>query len=134
MMSYTEQMLKNESEKWLTQLSLAQAFVAHVGQPKDVDNLRCHELTRAVRICLSMLGYYADLKDGKYGAVEHSWILLGAGVILDVYAVARLPQVQLVDCRHLTKDREQYTPGPERDDVDWEFVHQLVSEMMRGRQ
>lgn len=87
---------------------------------------RCHELTRVVAKILHL-----DFVDGVYGAVDHSWILIPdirngwiSSVILDVYAVGRLPMVQLVDPRvpglhNLYKMRDQRT------DIDEVTVREL---------
>lgn len=58
------------------------------------DWVRCHELARAIS---PLLLTKWEVVDGKYGPCEHSWLMNDRGVILDVYAVARLPQVQLID-------------------------------------
>jgi hypothetical protein len=59
---------------------------------------RCHEVTRAVA---HLLGGELAVVDGQYAGAQHSWIAFRGGDgdvrILDVYAVGRLPQVQLVD-------------------------------------
>lgn len=58
-------------------------------------NIRCHELARAVGKLLRLRvvdGYVVE----QFGIGDHSWLLTPAGNILDVYAVARLPVVQLV--------------------------------------
>lgn len=71
----------------------------------DMPGLRCHEVARAVG---SFLGL--QVVDGFYRRslprpVDHSWLVIpkqkqghnAQHLILDVYAVARLPLVQLVD-------------------------------------
>jgi hypothetical protein len=73
---------------------------------------RCHEVARAVLMLLEEplrtggSGASLHVFDGKYGppskgGVEHSWLILlessKSGVVLDPYAVGRLPQVQLID-------------------------------------
>lgn len=76
------------------QLSLFRCATLLVGRLGAEPELRCHELTEAV-------AYYLGLRrvDGKYGSVEHSWIVLGPPpVILDVYAVGRFPR-----CRSSTR-------------------------------
>jgi hypothetical protein len=67
------------------------------------DGLRCHEVVRIVHVALRHAGYNSIIVDGHYGVVEHSWLLVqgkrenyAAWVILDPYAVGRLPLVQLV--------------------------------------
>lgn len=107
---------------------------------------RCHELARAVA---QMLG--CGYADGKFGAVDHSWCIIGGGrkreemsllaalipsteeyvlnggcdPILDVYAVGSLPQVQLVDRAAVL--RRQYVRGETRKDIRWKAVEELVS-------
>lgn len=63
------------------------------------DQLRCHEIARAIGFILDL-----PITDGKYRTIEHSWCWTSKnkpgynpGNILDVYAIARLPMVQLVD-------------------------------------
>lgn len=64
-----------------------------IGTP---DPLRCHEVARAVGEMLEL-----QVQDGWYGNVDHTWLWVRndrdhRGAILDVYAVGRLPMVQLV--------------------------------------
>lgn len=67
---------------------------------------RCHELARAIGQIHGL-----QVQDGYYGYVEHSWcwmtpwmeVELGYPLIpnlLDVYAVGKLPMVQLHDMQH----------------------------------
>jgi hypothetical protein len=59
------------------------------------ENIRCHELARAVGKLLRLRvvdGYVVE----TFGIGDHSWLLTPAGNILDVYSVAQLPMVQLV--------------------------------------
>lgn len=75
----------------------------------DVLGLRCHEVSRIVH---GVLGHpRVDVLDGKYGPsyalklgpqIDHSWLtILSVSpvkmFILDVYAIGRLPMVQLID-------------------------------------
>jgi hypothetical protein len=56
------------------------------------DLLRCHEVARFVGVRLGLA-----VCDGIYEiAMQHSWCVLPSRHILDVYAVGRLPPVQLV--------------------------------------
>ena len=73
--------------------------------------LRCHEVARVV---LRFLEPGWEVVDGHYGSVEHSW-LLREGVILDVYAVGRLPMVHLVGGHWSSLGA--YVLGPVRTDV-----------------
>ena len=102
---------------------------------------RCHELARAVRKWL----FYGPLNnkamegihvvDGKFGRVDHSWIAYRAPEqamsplrILDVYCVARLPQVQLIDCYVGTEILGLYKPDHmRRTDIDTQAIDYLVS-------
>ncbi len=59
----------------------------------DMPGLRCHEVARAVGLALDRTPI-----DGWYGYAEHSWLELERGrYVLDVYSVAQLPLVRLVD-------------------------------------
>jgi hypothetical protein len=99
--------------------------------PDDFEGkvLRCHELARAVGICLSL-----PAADGSYGSVEHSWVWtkvfddVSPPNIIDVYAVGRLPMVQLVDyMAHGPRNSELYKfPCKPRDDIDAALVDRLV--------
>ena len=91
----------------------------------DMEDLRCHEVARAVA---SMLGL--EVQDGKYGMVEHSWILLprtaGRSAILDVYSVGRLPPVQLIHHAGILPHFDSFKAGDPRDDVRQGTVDRLV--------
>jgi len=94
------------------------------------NELRCHELARAVHAVLHELhepGYKLEVVDGRCGPVEHSWLSWSDGVILDVYAPGRLPAVQLVDPLV-----GAYRPGTPRQDIKQSIVNQLVFEI-RGK-
>lgn len=73
----------------------------------DMPNLRCHEVARAVSRVLKL-----KVVDGWYGAVDHSWLEVprskGFPLILDLYAVGRVPMVQLLDVGWLHPDYDQY--------------------------
>lgn len=95
----------------------------------DGEDLRCHEVARAVGSVLSL-----RVVDGKFGPVEHSWCSLvdmtgsvSQQFILDVYAVGRLPVVQLLDATsHATAQvRALFRPGDVRDDIDTKLVQEL---------
>jgi hypothetical protein len=100
--------------------------------------IRCHELARAVGDVLHL-----PVVDGKFGSVEHSWLLTTlpnsakrtAGFvprpsILDVYSVGRLPMVQLVDNVHwgLTAHKA-YVEGEFRKDINTGVVERLLCQM-----
>lgn len=102
----------------------ATALVARLPESKVV---RCHELARAVGEILDL-----RVQDGKFGMVEHSWLWLPSGNILDVYVPGALPMVQLVYVGMPLPIVQAYRPEPERDDVDEEVVAHLRS-LMRPR-
>jgi hypothetical protein len=91
----------------------------------DMEDLRCHEVARAVAIVLGL-----EVQDGKYGMVEHSWVLLPrrtyCSTILDVYSVGRLPLVQLIHHTEILPHYDSYKAGDPRDVVEQEIVDLLV--------
>lgn len=119
-----EQLLRLGVEGWLRKLS-------HDADPEG--EVRCHELVRAVAI---ILGWDAKKRvaDGWYGMVEHSWLWTqdrekysAPPNILDVYAVGRLPQVQLI---HSTTNLPfEYRRGAIRTDIRRSVVKRLVLAM-----
>jgi len=86
--------------------------------------VRCHEVARAVHRLLVGHAYEGwVLVDGRYGPVMHSYLALrDHGTILDPYAVARVPPVQLVAGAFAAN----YQPGPTRADVRDEVVELLI--------
>lgn len=88
------------------------------------NELRCHELARAVQIVTYDSGHTLVVVDGKCGPIEHSWLMTDGGRILDPYAPGRLPAVQLVD-----PIVGAYRPGTKRADIRHAIVDQLVIEM-----
>lgn len=102
-------------------LARVEAFVSCVSRAWG-DELRCHELARAVQ---RVLDEDVAVVDGKCGPVEHSWLVCAGGVILDPYVPGRLPAVQIVDSIVGTT----YRPGPPRDDIRLAVIDQLVLEM-----
>ncbi len=123
--------MKSYSETYVFKPEVLAAFhraQCLVEQIPDVGpSLRCHEITRAFG---KLLGY--PVQDGHYGTVEHSWLWVGPAEgplhILDVYAVGRLPQVQLIDCDHvLPHQGAAYRPGDARTDIDERQVSWLVA-------
>jgi hypothetical protein len=107
--------------------------------------LRCHEVARIIerrlRRQLDKHGYliieekaapplklHIEVVDGHYHHIEHSWLIVGLHAptyILDVYAVGRMPQVQLLtpDLGHAALFR----PGPWRTDIRRDVVEALTS-------
>lgn len=88
------------------------------------NELRCHELARAVRLVLSD-EIVPVVVDGKCGPIEHSWLRFSDGVIIDPYVPGRLPAVQIVDSLVAIA----YRLGPMRDDIQQSIVDRLVLEM-----
>lgn len=114
-------------------------------QLRSIRELRCHELTRAVQRFTEhgAVPYHPSmlLFDGKYASVNHSWLeiqAIGPGAslyILDVYAVGRLPQVQILDTTFQLPHRENYKVGERRDDIDMDIVGLVYLDLMAiGRQ
>lgn len=105
-------------------LRLLRCAEAHVERVSNAwgNELRCHELTRAVHEVIR--GLSLIVVDGHCGVVEHSWLRFADGVILDVYVPGRLPAVQLVDPMIAA-----YRPGPMRADIQQEIIDRLVREM-----
>jgi hypothetical protein len=101
-------------ETWPSATTVTEAlYESMTGKPIAAPRpLRCHELACAVAHRLgdeySGVAHNGSfvLVDGKYGPVDHSWIEWktapsGYRRILDVYAVGRLPMVQLIDASTL---------------------------------
>lgn len=86
--------------------------------------IRCHELARAVSFFLEV-----PFVDGKYGAMEHSWLewydRMRQRTILDVYAVGRLPMVQLISEPIGLLDL--WREGELRDDINHHVVDTLLA-------
>jgi hypothetical protein len=97
------------------------------------DVVRCHELARAVAQVMGLPT--AQVCDGWYGMVNHSWIWTTPRVefsappnVLDVYTPGRLPQVQLA---HSTAALPfEYRRGDRRKDIRRRVVNHLVGLMM----
>lgn len=89
------------------------------------NELRCHELARAVHLIVYAAEHKIAVVDGKCGPIEHSWLVLSDGAILDPYVPGRLPAVQVIDPIVATT----YRPGPGRADIRQKIVDQLVLEM-----
>jgi hypothetical protein len=120
MITYAERVCFREPH--LRLLSSVEMYVARVSVAWG-NELRCHELARAVHLVVGC--EHASVVDGKCGPIEHSWLYLADGVILDPYAPGRLPAVQLVDLVVGTA----YRPGSPRDDIRQAVVDRLVIEM-----
>jgi hypothetical protein len=123
------------SREQIADYHLAAAIVAGLSEKQpDGDWVRCHELARAVACALNSRITEAEWEtadrwrvvDGRFGGAEHSWLVWGGRgrTILDVYAVAELPQVKLVDCNTLWR-RHNYEPGERRRDIRFAVFGQL---------
>lgn len=88
--------------------------------------VRCHELARAVARIWRTL----DVIDGKYGLVEHSWLVdpRFRCHVIDTYVPGALPQVQLIDVSPLGIPN-RYHPGPNRTDIRLDIVEALCNRM-----
>ncbi len=85
--------------------------------------LRCHEVARAVARVLELPGEF--VRDGYYElGCQHSWIVLPSGHVLDVYAVGRLPPVQLVAV--VTTIPKRFTERDIGVVVDWGTVDYIA--------
>lgn len=111
-------------EEHLRLLDRVDAYVNRVSSSWG-NELRCHELARAVHLVVYEHAHKLLVIDGKCGPIEHSWLYLEDHVILDPYAPGRLPAVQLVDLVVGTA----YKPGAPRDDIRQVIVDRLVAEM-----
>lgn len=113
------------SSEHLELLSRVETLVSRVSWAWG-NELRCHELARAVQHVLD-----EDLVvvvDGQCGPVEHSWLVLAGGVILDPYVPGRLPAVQIVD----RLVGAMYRMGSMREDIQQATIDRLVLEMRSG--
>ena len=118
MIGYSQQEVFSMND--LTWMRHAQHIVAQLPEHPQV---RCHEVARVV----AMLCFGVEVVDGKFGAVEHSWLLTRDKAILDCYAVGSLPMVQLVD-PHIPGGTP-YTPGEKRTDIRTEVLQHLRGEI-----
>lgn len=121
MITYAERACFRETHRRL--LARVEAYVALVSDTWG-NELRCHELARAVQRVVHDRAFKLVVVDGMCGPIEHSWLCLSDGVILDPYAPGRLPAVQLVDAL-----AGAYRPGEKRQDIRQAIVDQLVLEM-----
>ena len=121
-------------EQWLR----ATALVESIAEPENDDDIRCHELTRAVARVLNIPP--TSVQDGWYGMVCHSWIWLDyghQGCLLDCYAVGQLPMVQLVRIDRQTghysgggMSPSLYRESPPRTDINDAVVTRLANQML----
>lgn len=89
------------------------------------NELRCHELARAVHLVVYDREYKLAVVDGKCGPIEHSWLRFSDGVILDPYVPGRVPAVQIVDPIVGTA----YRSDAARRDIRQTIIDTLVLEM-----
>lgn len=111
----------------LAQWASARDAVANLRSLPDSvqERIRCHELARAIARRRSI---DAKVVDGKYGRVEHSWLLIhGSEYVLDVYCCGRLPQVQVIDMFCGLLHSTLYVEGDPRNDIDQMMVDLLWS-------
>lgn len=107
-------------------LARTQALVSRVS-PAWGNELRCHELARAVQL-VARDDLELAVVDGKCGPIEHNWLRFSDGVILDPYVPGRLPSVQVVD----PIVGVSYRPSAPRDDIRQSIVDRLVLQMRSG--
>lgn len=129
MISYSERVTFSPQDA--EAFRLARALVGRVRShlAYDGQEIRCHELARAVVRVLTARGLEAVVVDGSLWLIEHTWILLpgqGDQKLLDVYAPGRLPQVQLLDV-HPSVTRGYRASPAHRDDVRDRVVDDLVA-------
>lgn len=123
MISYTE--TETVTEQDLELLRRATALVARVPGKLYGRWVRCHELARAVGRVLDL-----PVVDGRYGAMEHSWLYVppaSRALVLDVYVPGALPQVQL--CASWLGAPVMYRAGKDRTDIRVHIVERLLSKM-----
>ena len=111
---------------------LVTAFVAALPErDREGAPVRCHEVARAVARYLDLVGVVGvQVVDGRYFAAEHTWLVLGSRLILDTYAVARLPVVQLI--LPWFGSVEPYQAGAARTDINEGVVTMLCARGSKG--
>lgn len=109
MRSYAENTVFSQLEQvaWRTATQLVDGLNRCLSV-QEQEGLRCHELARAVAHALGEGD--VEVVDGYYGYVNHSWLRFKAQPthLLDVYAVGRMPMVQLVDAEGLLPEYDSY--------------------------
>jgi hypothetical protein len=95
------------------------------------NEVRCHELARAVWQVLGRAQAMTTVVDGKFGMIEHTWLrgLAPSAFILDVYMPGAVPQVVLVDGWNLHPIGGLYTPSQRRNDIRQDMIDKLVAHM-----
>lgn len=122
MITYAERACFREAH--LSLLARVETYVARVSKAWG-NELRCHELARAVHLVVHEREHKIDVVDGKCGPIEHSWLRFSDGVILDPYAPGRMPAVQMID----PIVGAAYRPGTPRADIKQAIIDRLVLEM-----
>lgn len=105
-----------------------------ISRAPDALELRCHEVARIVAMVLGLKSH--DVVDGHYGIAEHSWIEHRSDdqrIILDCYAIARLPMVQLVDLPDHLPDDRSYRRGALRSDIRCDQIDTIISDLRQHR-
>ncbi len=124
----------------LTLRKVVERLVELLPDPEPGKDLwRCHEVARAVEGVLETSleaggsGARLHVFDGKYGppamgGIDHSWLVLlqpdKPGVVLDPYAIGRLPQVQIIDWEMQLAC--MYKASGYRNDIDKTVVQYMV--------
>lgn len=121
MITYAERACFRETH--LRLFARVEAYVARVSSAWG-NELRCHELARAVQLVVHTRELTLVVVDGKCGPIEHSW-LCADGVIFDPYTPGRMPAVQIIDPIVGTA----YRQGDPRSDIRQAIVDRLVLEM-----
>jgi hypothetical protein len=125
--------VKSISEREYMSKDAQQMAVALLPDSIDPEGIRCHELARAVQ--RELYGrFIIQAVDGKYANVDHSWCYLSiaSGYVLDVYAVGRLPQVQLIQMHPLLKKQtELFEVGQNRTDIRRKVLEAMDEHLRR---
>lgn len=95
----------------------------------EVEGVRCHEVVRAVHRLIAgvdpALAEQVQVVDGRYSAVDHSWLAFGQDWVVDCYSVARWPMVQVLDVGTLAVVRQFWRTEP-RTDIDEAAIAALL--------
>lgn len=95
----------------------------------DGELIRCHEVAAIVGELFGL-----GVQEGKYGAVDHSWLWLTTGQILDPYVPGHLPQVQIIDnAASLPYVYHSHCEGSIVKDLNRDFVKAQVCKLREVR-
>ena len=125
MISYSErEVFTPEAVRiWKLATRMVESVLNHVDA--EGRELRCHELARALGQLLKL-----QVVDGQSVGVDHSWLMIDRHTLLDPYAPARMPMVQLVDVGLPTLARFYYLHDgnffDRRDDIREDVVKWLA--------